>query len=50
MASEYIKSVADDGTVTETYSRDGKLHRDEGRAVIERRAAISQCVHSVTLN
>jgi hypothetical protein len=38
MTTEYTKRVADDGTVTECYFQDGKLHRDGGPAVTERKA------------
>jgi hypothetical protein len=38
MTTEYTKRVADDGTVTESYSLNGKLHRDGAPAVIERKS------------
>lgn len=38
MTTEYTKRVADDGTITESYFLNGKLHRDDGPAVTERKA------------
>jgi len=37
MPSEYTRKAADDGTVTEHYYTNGKLHRDDGPAIIERK-------------
>ncbi len=37
MSTEYTKKLADDGTITETYLKDGQLHRDDGPALIERK-------------
>ena len=38
MSTEYTRGIADDGTVTESYFQNGKLHRDDGPAVMERKA------------
>ena len=38
MTKEYTRKTADDGTVTESYYTNGKLHREDGPAVIEHRA------------
>lgn len=37
MSTEYTKKIADDGTITEIYLKDGQLHRDDGPALSERR-------------
>ena len=38
MTSEYSKRIDDDGTITEAYYKDGRLHREDGPAYIQLKA------------